>query len=345
MASARSTPSSTPPPSTAPPTRSPTSSTCATRAPLHAAVDGTTIYPTTIPNVSPAQCPAAVAAIQGQLGAFQRNVTQDIYFPRLDYQVTKSTHLSAEYLFENFHQPNGYNSSVTASNGGISNNGTADFHERIGIVNAETALSATAANVVHFQFSRDLETDTTNSGGPFNSLSNLVAFGETSALPRGKFPDEHKYQITDIYSKTFGRHSFKAGFDLNFIHEQIANLFGGDGSFTYTNASAEVNFANFVQDASASTPPPSWRRSRRRWVTPLQLLLANRRPAHRRRGRRLLEPERRLLRRGPVEGHARSSCSRSACAMTCSWCPARICPTRPAPSPSTPPRRSTLTCT
>ncbi len=216
--------------------------------------DGTTVYPTTIPNISLAQCNALVGAIQSQLGAFQRNVTQNIYFPRLDYQVTKATHLSAEYLFEDFRQPNGYNGAVTASNGGISNNGTADFHERIGIINAETALSATSANVVHFQFSRDLETDTTNSGGPFNSLSNLVAFGETSALPRGKFPDEHKYQITDIYSKTFGRHSLKAGFDLNFVHEQIANLFGGDGSFTYTNASAEINFANFAQDTFVVNP-------------------------------------------------------------------------------------------
>ena len=211
-------------------------------------------YPTTIPNVTPTQCAATVAAIQGQLGAFQRNVTQNIYFPRLDYQATKSTHLSAEYLFEDFRQPNGYNGSVTASNGGISNNGTADFHERIGIINAETALSATSANVVHFQFSRDLETDSTNSGGPFNSLTGIVAFGETSALPRGKFPDEHKYQVTDIYSKVLGRHSFKAGFDLNFIHEQIANLFGGDGSFTYTNSSAEINFANFAQDAAGVNP-------------------------------------------------------------------------------------------
>ena len=216
--------------------------------------DGTTIYPTTIPNVSATQCGAVVNAIQGQLGSFGRNVKQDIYFPRLDYQVTKNTHLSAEYLFEDFHQPNGYNTSVTVSNGGIGNNGTADFHERIGIVNAETALSANSANVVHFQFSRDLETDTTNTGGPFNSLSNLVSFGETSALPRGKFPDEHKYQITDIYSRTFGRHSFKAGFDLNFIHEQIANLFGGDGSFSYSNATAEINFTNFAQDALGVNP-------------------------------------------------------------------------------------------
>ena len=217
-------------------------------------VDGTVTYPTTIPNVSTSQCAAATGVVQSQLGAFQRNVKQDIFFPRLDYQLNSKTHISVEYLWQNFHQPDGYNTSVTVSNGGVSNNGTADFHERFLVANAETVLTARSANAVHFQFARDLETDTTNSGGPFNSLSNLVSMGETSALPRGKFPDEHRIQISDVYSTTFGHHNLKAGFDLNFVHEQIANLFGGDGSFTYTNSNAEYNFANFVQDALGVNP-------------------------------------------------------------------------------------------
>jgi hypothetical protein len=217
-------------------------------------VDGATTYPTTIPNVSATQCAAAVTAIQGQLGAFQRNVKQDIFFPRLDYQLNQKTHLSAEYLWQDFHQPDGYNTSVTVNNGGVSQNGTADFHERFLIANAETALTARSANVVHFQFARDLETDSTNTGGPANSLSNLIAFGETSALPRGKFPDEHRWQATDVYSISLGRHTVKAGFDLNFVHEQIANLFGGDGSFSYSNSNAEYNFTNFVQDVYAVNP-------------------------------------------------------------------------------------------
>ena len=216
--------------------------------------DGANIYPTTIPNVSPAQCLAGVNAVLAQEGSFGRSAKQDVYFPRLDYQLTQKTHLSAEFLFDNFHQPNGYNGAATYSNSGIGANGTADFHERFLIVNAETALSSRAANVVHFQWARDLETDGTNQGGPFLSLSNLATFGETSALPRGKFPDEHRWQATEIYSLTLGHHNLKAGFDLNFVHEQIANLFGGDGSFTYTNSNAEFNFANFLQDALGVNP-------------------------------------------------------------------------------------------
>jgi len=212
-------------------------------------VTNPTIYPSTIPNISPTQCAAAVTFLQTkQLGTYPRNVKQDIYFPRLDYQLGSKTHLSASFLFENFHQPNGYNTSTNVTNGGITQNGTADFHERFVVVNAETALNARSANVVHFQWSRDLETDSTNSGGPAIGLTGIAAYGETSALPRGAFPDEHRIQITDIYSIALGKHSVKIGGDFNLIHEQIQNLFQGNGSFTYGTGTSEFNFANWIQD-------------------------------------------------------------------------------------------------
>lgn len=213
-------------------------------------VNGAAIYPTTIPGITPTQCAAAVTFVQTKLlGSFARNATQNIYFPRLDYQLNEKNHLSASYLLQHFTQPNGYNASTTVNNGSVTQNGTLDFRARFLVVNAETALSSNTTNVVHFQYSNDIETASTNTGGPANSLTNLFAYGETSALPRGAFPIEDRFQFTDIFSRTFGRHTVKAGVDVNLIHEQIANLFGGDGSFTYgTSAGQEANFANWIQD-------------------------------------------------------------------------------------------------
>lgn len=214
---------------------------------------GAAIYPSTIPGITPAQCNAAVDfLITKQLGTYPRNVKQDVFFPRLDYQLSGKTHLSASFLWENFIQPNGYNTSTTVNNGGVSQNGTASFHERFLVVNAETALTSHSANVVHFQWARDLETDTTNTGGPAmilgTSSNGIASYGETNALPRGAFPDEHRWQITDIYSTSIGRHTLKIGGDINLIHEQIQNLFQGDGSFTYSTGTNEYSFANWVQD-------------------------------------------------------------------------------------------------
>ncbi len=210
---------------------------------------GSAIYPSAIPNITPAQCTAALTFLQTkQLGTYGRNVKQDVFFPRLDYQLTPKTHVSASFLWQNFHQPNGYNTNTTVFSGGISQNGTADFHSRFLVANAETVLTSRAANIVHFQWARDLETDGTNSGGPAIGITGIAAYGETNALPRGAFPDEHRIQITDIYSTSFGRHTLKAGFDGNFIHEQLQNLFQGDGAFTYGTGTPEFNFANWIQD-------------------------------------------------------------------------------------------------
>ncbi|MDE1154231.1 MAG: carboxypeptidase regulatory-like domain-containing protein [Acidobacteriaceae bacterium] len=211
-------------------------------------VAGNTSYPSTIPGISATQCSQAVSYLESQMGVFGRNVEQNIFLPRLDYQVTPKTHLSASFLWENFGQPNGYNTSTSVNNGGISQNGAASFHQRYLIANAETALTDRSANVVHFQWARDLETASTNSGGPAMSLTGIAAYGETSALPRGAFPDEHRWQITDIYSATIGKHSIKAGFDLNLIHEQLQNLFQGNGQFSYATGVNEGNFANWIQD-------------------------------------------------------------------------------------------------
>ncbi len=209
----------------------------------------TAIYPTTIAGISPAQCTQAVSFVQSNLlGAYARNTTQNIYFPRLDYQLNDKTHLSASFLFENFKLPNGYDSAATRTNGSVTQNGTINFHERFLVANAETALSNRSTNVVHFQWSRDLETSSTNTGGPALSLTGLFAYGETNALPRGAFPDEHRIQIADIFSTVRGRHSLKLGVDLNLIHEQIQNLFQGDGNFSYSTGVNEANFANWIQD-------------------------------------------------------------------------------------------------
>jgi hypothetical protein len=211
----------------------------------YAAATGTSTCPT---GVTQAQCLAAANFIIGNLTSFPRNLKQDIFFPKLDYQLNEKNHLSAQFLWDDFHQPNGYNSSNTVNNGSVTQNGTANFHERIFIGHWDSVLGANKANSLRGQWSRDLETDTTNSPGPATSLSGLFAYGETSALPRPKFPDEHRIEAFDVFTLTKGKHTPKFGVDLNFIHEQLQNLFQGDGSYSYAGATPAANFGSWVQD-------------------------------------------------------------------------------------------------
>ncbi|MDE3188360.1 MAG: TonB-dependent receptor [Acidobacteriota bacterium] len=202
------------------------------------------------------QCLTAVSYLEGNLagmggyklqGEFPRLLRQDIFFPKIDWQLDNKNHLTAEFNWDNFNEPNGYNPSNTSTNGSITQNGTTNFHERFGIVNFNTVLSATAVNQVLFQWSRDLETSSANTPGPSVFISGVASYGMSIALPRPSFPDEHRWQTGDIYSKTFGNNTFKAGVDMNFIHDVAVNLFQGGGSYGYYGTPTGA-FTNWVQD-------------------------------------------------------------------------------------------------
>jgi len=209
-------------------------------------------------QLTAAQCKAALDYLEGNIagmGGFKnqgitpRLISQNIFFPKIDWQVDQKNHLSGEFNWQNFSEPNGYNTSNTVTNGGLTQNGTASFHERFGIANWTSVLSPTSVNQVLFQVSRDFETASTNTGGPAVSVSGVASYGETSALPRGAFPDEHRFQIADILSKTHGKHDLKAGVDMSFIHEYLANLFQGDGSFSYSvEGTPAGNLADWMLD-------------------------------------------------------------------------------------------------
>ncbi len=205
-----------------------------------------------------AQCTAALNYVTGKSvgmgntaneGIFPRLVKQDILFPKLDLQLNEKNHISAEGNIQNFNEPNGYNTSNTVTNGGVTQNGVANFHERFGILNWTSVVNSTSVNQLLFQASRDLETAGTNTGGPAVSISGVSAYGETSALPRGAFPDEHRIQIADTFSKTLAHHDVKVGLDFSFIHEYLANLFQGDGSYSYSVESTPAgNLADWMLD-------------------------------------------------------------------------------------------------
>jgi Carboxypeptidase regulatory-like domain len=209
-------------------------------------------------QLTAAQCQAALNYINGSAagigglhneGIFPRLVKQDIFFPKVDWQLNPKNHISAEFNWQDFKEPNGYNTSNTVTNGGASQNGTSSFHERFGIANWTSVIGPTSVNQVLFQVSRDFETASTNTAGPTVSISGVASYGETSALPRGAFPDEHRFQVADIYSKTQGRHDLKAGLDFSFIHEYLANLFQGDGSYSYSvSGTPALNLASWMLD-------------------------------------------------------------------------------------------------
>jgi hypothetical protein len=221
--------------------------------------------PTTSTNtITPTQCPATITSTQctnainfvinQSTAAPTRAAKEDLFFPRLDYHVSNKNDLFVDFDFANFQTGYGYNTSATFSNSSPSTNGPAYFHERFVVGGLTTQVGKASVNFFHGQWGRDLETEGEYASGPNVTVTNLFAYGMPNGLPRAAEPDEHRIQLSDVFSTTKGRHTFKFGGDANIVHELMINLYQGGGLYSYGESTALGNFQDWVQDVYAGQP-------------------------------------------------------------------------------------------
>src|SRR6266849_5860946 len=104
----------------------------------------------TVTGINDFTCPASATATQCAsaksfitttlLGAFPRNLKQDVFLDKLDYQLNQSNRLSAVFNWQNWKEPDGYDTRPTVNNGGVTQNGNGWTHERFLIANWNTAI-------------------------------------------------------------------------------------------------------------------------------------------------------------------------------------------------------------
>jgi hypothetical protein len=217
-------------------------------------------------TITPTQCPKTITSTQCTSGiAFLMSVSgltsappprfakEDIFFPRLDYHLNSKNDVFVNYNFANFDSTYGYSPAPTFSNSSPSTNGPTSYHERFLIAGLTTQIGKASVNQVHFQYGRDLETAGANAPGPSVAVG-AVTYGMPNALPRIAEPDEHRTQITDVFSTIHGHHSFKFGGDANIVHEVMINLFQGGGVYAYSSGTNTASFQSWIADAFAGQP-------------------------------------------------------------------------------------------
>lgn len=214
------------------------------------------ITPTQCTGITSAQCTNAINYLLALSGSYPRTGKQDIFFPRLDYILNDRNHIFVDFNFNNWHSPSSYASSPSYTNSSITTNGSADFHERFLIGQWTWQVSDRSVNELRLQWGRDLETNGANGPAPSVTIGNVQTYGMPNALPRAAEPDEHRNQITDVFSTTHGKHTIKAGGDINLVHEVMINLYQGGGLYSYNKSTVTGNFQGWSQDffrGSAST--------------------------------------------------------------------------------------------
>jgi hypothetical protein len=179
---------------------------------------------------------------------------EDLFFPRLDMHINSKNDAFVDFNFANFSSAYGYNGAATFQNSSPTTNAPTTYHERFLVGGLTTQLGKSSVNLFHWQWGRDLETAGAYASGPSVGLSNLLTYGMPNALPRVAEPDEHRIQLSEVFSTTHGDHTFKFGGDANIVHEVMINLFQGGGLYSYSGSTPLVNFQSWAQDSFAGQP-------------------------------------------------------------------------------------------
>ncbi len=238
-------------------------STTATSAPTGVSASSA-IYPGVCPaTITSTQCIAGIQFLIDQSTAAPSRVAkQDLFFPRLDYHINSRNDAFIDFNWADFQSTNGYSGAATFTNSAPSVNGPTFYHERFLVGGWTAQVGSAAVNEFHGQWGRDLETAGANASGPFVAVgtststytSDLAVFGMPNALPRIAEPDETRIQLSDVFSITKGRHTFKFGGDANIVHELVINLYQGGGLYNYGESTNLANFKDWIQDAFAGQP-------------------------------------------------------------------------------------------
>ncbi len=228
--------------------------------PSGATTSTTTVTPTQCPTtISAAQCINGINFLLGVANVAPgdapppRFAKQNLFFPRLDYHISKHNDAFVDFNFADFDSTYGYAPAPTFTNSSPTTNGPTSYHERFLVGGLTTQIGKASVNQIHAQWGRDLETAGSNASGP-SVATGVVTFGMPNALPRIAEPDEHRYQFTDVFSTTKGHHTLKAGGDVNIVHEVMINLFQGGGVYSYGESTVTANFQDWIRDAYAGQP-------------------------------------------------------------------------------------------
>ncbi|HKR95499.1 MAG TPA: TonB-dependent receptor [Candidatus Angelobacter sp.] len=195
-----------------------------------------------------------LAGLNTMLGPVARVGDQNIFLPKLDWQINTKNHASFEVNRMRWSSPAGIQTQPTVTRG--TNSFGNDFvSDTWGVAKLDTSISPTITNEVRFQYGRDFEFEFsqqpsayelanlvnaptfTNPLGlpPTVSITNGFTFGVPNFLQRSRFPDETRNQIADTVTWAHGKHNFKFGMDFSHVNDNSQNLFNGFGSYSYSS--------------------------------------------------------------------------------------------------------------
>ncbi len=177
-------------------------------------------------------------------GSFPRSFNQNAAFFKLSGVFSQRNTFSATYNFQRFRSPHGYFNTPTSTGDGLSltDGATSHFFQ----FSVQTSFNPTTINEVRFHLGNDLHLDLPNS--PTSMPATIIQNPDTGfAFGGNRFQlstTDRRYEVTDNFTKLLGKHTLKAGLDLNFNNDRDYFVYGPKGAYFFASL-ADVPAGNF----------------------------------------------------------------------------------------------------
>ncbi len=207
------------------------------------------------PSVFFAANPALAAQVQAAAGSFPRSFNQNAAFGKLNGTLNDQNTLAVTYNYQRFRSPHGYFNTPTSTGDGLSltDGATSHFLQ----VSLQTAFTSTVVNELRFHLGSDYHFDlpATPPSTPTVTIQNpdtgFVFGGNRFQLAN----TDRRYEFTDTFTKILGKHTVKAGVDINISHNSDYFTYGPKGEYRFGSLDdvASGNYELYLQSFGQST--------------------------------------------------------------------------------------------
>jgi len=175
--------------------------------------------------------------------------------------ISPRNNFTASYNYQRFRSPHGYFSTPTSTGDGLSltDGASSQFFQ----ITLQTAVSPTANNELRMHFGNDTHFDlpATAPTGPAVTIQNpdtgFVFGGNRFQLSTS----DRRYEVTNNFTKVAGRHTVKAGVDINVNHDRDYFVYGPKGEYRFADLPSvaagafELYLQSFGQSTAKFTSP------------------------------------------------------------------------------------------
>jgi hypothetical protein len=205
--------------------------------------------------------PSIATILADNSGSFARSFNQNTAFVKLSGSLSPRNSFNATYNYQHFRSPHGYFNTPTSTGDGLAltDGSTSHFFQ----FSVQTTINPYTFNEARFHFGNDLHFDLPNAAP--TAPSTVIQNPDTGYVFGGNrfqlSTTDRRYEFSDSLTHVVGRHTLRAGVDININHDRDFFVYGPAGDFHFASlqdlatGAFEFDLQSFGQSTAVLTVP------------------------------------------------------------------------------------------